>query len=327
MHIIVRSRNEIPILERLLTTHLPALQMNHLILEINYGFAYQSHPEVAGKSGLTQADCRALSAIAAQHGVELIPMFNCLGHQSWAQTTFELLTTHPEFDETPELPPHNPDIYCRSWCPLHPEVNPFIFALCDELIEAFDAKAFHVGLDEVFILGKCPRCKEVPTAELFAKAVNDYHAHFVGKRSQTLMIWGDRLLDSATTPYGTWEASDNGTAPAIDRIPKDIVICDWHYEQTPYPSLAYFQEKGFRVLPAAWNRPAHVENLLREALQNRTEKMLGYLATTWENLTVLVEGLEKPLSEAKDPTERDLTTAVRRGAYLAWNGIAPPATG
>lgn len=319
IHILVRSREELPDIERLLATHMPQLHLNHLILEINYNFAYQSHPEVAAENGLTKEDCQQLVALANQNGVKLIPMINCVGHQSWAEKTFELLTSHPEFDETPELPAHNPDIYCRSWCVMHPEVNNVVFALFDELIDAFEADAFHVGLDEVFILGECPRCKPHTTADLFAKAVNDYHRHLVGKRGVTMYLWGDRLLDSATTPYGTWEASANGTSPASEKIPKDVILTDWHYEATEYPSVAYFQQKGFRVIPSGWNKAENVEKLIATSLTNRTDKMLGYLATTWESVGKLVQGLDgDPAANTTDERGRNLPTAVRRGAELAW---------
>ena len=33
------------------------------------------------------------------------------------------------------IPKDNRNIYCRSWCPLHPKVNPIVFALIDELID------------------------------------------------------------------------------------------------------------------------------------------------------------------------------------------------
>ena len=57
----------------------------------------------------------------------------------------------------------------------------------------------------------------------------------------------------------------NGTAPAIDKIPKDIILCDWHYElRDHYPSVAYFQQKGFRVWPASWNNPKAALAFLEE---------------------------------------------------------------
>jgi hypothetical protein len=51
------------------------------------------------------------------------------------------------------------------------------------------------------------------------------------------------------TGYGQWDASENGTAPAIARIPKDIVICDWHYGQpADFPSIRLFQDAVERGL-------------------------------------------------------------------------------
>jgi len=320
MHVLVNSRANLPAVEQLITERLPQHRLNQLILEIDYNFRYKSHPEVAEEGGLTVEDCRRLTELARKNNVRLIPMINCLGHQSWAERTGKFLTAHPEFDETPDLPPNNPGIYCRSWCPSHPDVNKVVFSLFDELIDAFQADAFHVGMDEVFILGECPRCKGKDNADLFARAVNDYHAHLVGKRGVRMMMWGDRLLDSATMPYGKWEASANGTAPAIDRIPKDIILCDWHYEKTDYPSVQYFLDRGFPVWPSGWNREENTVRLVGTALRNRGERMMGYLATTWGSVDILAGGLagdEKALANKNVP---ELIASIKRGAQMAWEG-------
>ena len=160
------------------------LGINAVVAEINYGFQYQSHPELASPNGSNKEQIGKLVAECKAHRVRLIPQFQCLGHQSWSKRTDILLTKYPQFDETPGLYPNNEGIYCRSWCPLHPEVNPIIFSLMDELIDAFQADALHVGLDEVFLIGEdaCPRCKGKDKAELFAKAVNDYHKHLVEEK-------------------------------------------------------------------------------------------------------------------------------------------------
>jgi hypothetical protein len=51
-------------------------------------------------------------------------------------------------------------------------------------------------------------------------------------------MWGDRLIDGKKYDFGEWEASTNGTAAAIDLIPKDIIVCPWHYElRDNYPSI------------------------------------------------------------------------------------------
>lgn len=269
---------------------LAEIGVNVIIAEVNYHFAYDTHPELreSGPEGvpgyITREAARGLSAACRALGIRLIPQFQCLGHQSWAKQTFALLRHYPEFDETPGQYPDNEGIYCRSWCPSHPEVNPIIYDLFDELIEAFEADALHVGLDEVFLIGSdhCPRCRGHAPADLFAQAVKDYHRHLVGQRGMEMLMWGDRLLDDATTGYGEWEASRNGTAAAIKDIPKDIIICDWHYElRDAYPSIPIFLDRGFRVLPAGWRNEQAVSALIADAQKVASPLMLGYLGTTW----------------------------------------------
>ena len=70
--------------------------------------------------------------------------------------------------------------------------------MMDELIDAFEADAFHVGMDEVLVIAskQCPRCNDKTPAEAFAKAVNDYHRHLVEEKKVTMLMWGDRLIDA-----------------------------------------------------------------------------------------------------------------------------------
>ena len=167
-----------------------------------------------------------------KHGISVIPQFQSFGHQSWAKDTWPLLTKYPELDLTPGAFPGNEGLYCREWDPMNPRVYQIVFALIDEIIDAFDADAIHVGMDEVFLIGNdaAPATKGKDPAEVYAKAVNDMYGHIVKKRGRTMLMWGDRLIDAARYDYGEWEASKNSTWPAVYMIPKDIVICDWHYE-------------------------------------------------------------------------------------------------
>jgi len=158
------------------------------------------------------------------------------------------------------------------------------FTLDDELIDAFEADALHVGMDEVFLIANenCPRCQGKNPAELLAKAVNDLYDHIVKKRGLEMLMWGDRLIDDAATGYGEWEASMNKTYPAVDLIPNDIIICDWHYEKRKsYPSIPMFLDKGFRVLPTSFNKVRAVKALIDDSLTFSSERMLGYLSTIW----------------------------------------------
>ena len=266
--------------------HLAKLGINLIVAEMDYNFEYVSHPELRGPDPVSLDTVKKMVALCRSLNIRLIPEFQTLGHQSWAEKTFGLLTKYPQFDETPGQFPGNKEIYCRSWCPLHPDIPPIINALYDELIDAFEADALHVGMDEEFLIGSefCSRCKGRDPAELFAKAVKDAYDHIVVKRGKEMLMWGDRLLDGEATGYGEWEASMNGTFPAVDKIPKDIIICDWHYElnaTNTYPSIPFFLEKGFRVLPTSFRNPAQVKILIDYSLQVPGDRMLGHLCTIW----------------------------------------------
>ena len=98
-----------------------------------------------------------------------------------------------------------------------------------------------------------------------------------------MLMWGDRLLDSKATGYGMWEASENQTYFAIDMIPNDIIICDWHYnKREDYPSIPFFLGKGFRVLPSGWKDIEATRAFIAFSQKFKDDKrMLGYLCTTW----------------------------------------------
>lgn len=287
IHLFLNSTDEIPILERAIKEAFAPSGVNVLIVEVNYNFAFKSHPELAHDGAVTKDDARALAALCREQGIRLIPQFNCFGHQSWASRTADLLLKYPELDVSPEIPADNQGIYCRSWNPLHPKTNETVFALFDELIDAFQADAFHVGMDEVFLYPEAgdPYFNGETHAQVFAKAVNDYHGYLT-RKGVTMLIWGDRLLDKATMPYHNYECSAVGTAEAIDQISKDIVICDWHYlKMKDYPSVRYFQSKGFRVWPSSWRPAPNAVTLFEAAKKDATDKMIGHLCTTWCGIT------------------------------------------
>jgi len=259
--------------------------VNLLILEVDYDYQFQSHPELRGSPHpITRQGARRLAQACRHNSIRLVPEFQCLGHQSWAGTTFALLTRYPDLDITPGAFPGNQGLYCREWDPLNPKVNEIVFALIDEIINAFDADMIHVGMDEVFLIGyeKSPSTFGHDPASVFAKAVNDLHDHISGQKQKTMLMWGDRLIDGDRYQYGSWEGSTNGTAAAIDSIPKDIIICDWHYElRDEYPSVPLFLEKGFRVLPTSWRDAAASRALIEYSQTWRSPAMLGHLFTRW----------------------------------------------
>ena len=271
--------------------------VNTVILRVDFNYQYTSRPELGSRSGLSLADVKKLVAVCRTHRIRLIPQINLLGHQSWQRTTGRLLQVYPEFDETPwvKVPEKyawpNPDgLYCRSYCTLHPQVHEVVLPLVDEICDAFETDAFHAGMDEVFYLGesRCPRCGGKDKAELFAGEVKVIRDRLHAKQRQ-LWIWGDRLLDGKVSGMGEWEASINNTARAVDLIPRDVVICDWHYERAD-ATPAYFALKGLSVVTCPWTNPKSASQQLQDMLRFRAQsappmkpRFQGMVQTVWSD--------------------------------------------
>ena len=279
-------------------------RVNTLILRVDYNYRYKLHPELVDSPALSEADVKKIVRACRQNNIRIIPQINLLGHQSWANHTGRLLQAYPQFDETPgvKMPEKyewpNPDnLYCKSYCPLHPDLHKVIFDVVDEVCDVFEADAFHAGMDEVFYLGddKCPRCSGRDKAELFAAEVTRIRDHLAANKRE-LWIWGDRLLDGKTTGLGMWEASFNNTHRAIDMIPKDVVICDWHYERAD-KSAVYFAMKGLRVITCPWREPdtavLQVTDMVAFRQQSSGEmkdRFRGVAETVWSPVNSFLNG-------------------------------------
>jgi hypothetical protein len=279
-------------------------QVNTLILRVDYNYQYATHPELRDSIALSKNDIKKLTEACKKNKMRVIPQINLLGHQSWGNKNLNLLTKYPQFDETPHVVmpekytwPNADGLYCKSYCPLHPDVHKIVFELVDELCDVFETDAFHAGLDEVFYIGddKCPRCGGRDKAELFANEVKVIRDHLV-LRNRQLWMWGDRLLDGKTTGLGMWEASMNNTHRAIDLIPKDVIICDWHYER-PDKSPVYFAMKGLSVITCPWRNPANgvaqVNDMIafrQSATAEMKERYQGIVQTVWSNAGFFLDG-------------------------------------
>ncbi|HOK25865.1 MAG TPA: family 20 glycosylhydrolase [Bacteroidales bacterium] len=291
-------------------------KVNTLILRVDYNYEYKSHPELRDSIALSKRDVKKLVEVCRDNKITIIPQINLLGHQSWANRTGNLLRVYPQFDETPwvKMPEKyswpNPDrLYCKSYCPLHPEVHKIVFELVDEICDVFEAGAFHAGMDEVFYIGEdqCPRCGGRDKAELFAGEVTLIRNH-LAQKGRRLWIWGDRLIDGKTTGIGEWEASFNNTHRAIDMIPKDVVICDWHYE-SPLPTAVYFAMKGFDVVSCPWRKPevgvAQINNIIlfrNSSTPEMKEHFKGVVQTVWSGVKQFLDSYYGKSTEASENT-------------------------
>jgi len=282
---------------------------NMLFMEIGDAYPYRSHPEVTPEWAWSRAQWEEYLNAARSLGIEPIPLINSLGHQ----TETGLGLAHPEMRE-------DPDGWCL--CPQHPDTLRCLCEMIDELIDLFQPRAFHVGLDEADMPGRpqtfcvCPKCKDTDGGELFANHILGLHEHITGQGLEMLM-WPDMLL---------WEPRQNqinglrtGTWRAIDRLPRDIILVDWIYGVVKeYVGTRYFLDHGFRVMGATWNEPLAVADYARFAADHQ---MYGMCATTWAGMLLPNWPLDCLLLGGKyfqDPYYPDFARAAEEAKTLAY---------
>ena len=104
-----------------------------------------------------------------------------------------------------------------------------------------------------------------------------------------MWMWGDRFILASELGYVDWGwgSSRNYTYPAIDRVPKDIVICDWQYDHA-VPTPPYFIRHGLSVVECPWwvqdvalKELATMRDLAAASDAAAAARSLGIMQTTW----------------------------------------------
>ena len=187
------------------------------------------HGSVAGGKLLEKQQVRELCDFARELGFELIPEVQSFGHVQYI--TF----VHPEIAEIdPDQQEAHTDardadvppalFYKHSYCPQHPKSYEIIHDLIDEIVEVVRPQRFvHCGHDEIYQLGLCPKCRNIPRDQLYEMHVRDLY-DYITKKGLSLMLWGDMVQ-----PVSKYQCY-----PALDRLPRDIVWLDfiWYFHLT-----------------------------------------------------------------------------------------------
>lgn len=104
---------------------------------------------------------------------------------------------------------------------MHEKSYELIYDIIDEIVEVVRPERYvHMGHDEIYQIGLCPRCRDKDHADLYALHVTRMH-DYLAKKGLKMMIWSDML--QPTQQYKTH--------PAAERLPRDIVMLDfiWYF--------------------------------------------------------------------------------------------------
>lgn len=257
-----------------LLTQSAAAGYNAVGLYLEHRFAYRSAPWAAAPGVVTpeiiQRVLQRIRAAKSPAAPRVIPFLNTLGHMEGfirSQDGWYLGETH----EVGRL--------SLQICPSRTECIDFARNLVRNAMETFDDEWVHIGGDEAYELGNCPKCKERVAKSGKAGLFGEYYGdlcRWVIKQGRRPCVWGDMLLEHPE---------------AMDHLPRETVIFDWQYFNRPRVSTRRLRDKGFDVVcspsiqtyNSIWGFLRDTQdNIDQHAEDSRELGALGLCVTTWE---------------------------------------------
>lgn len=179
------------------------------------------HSDNGGGRVLGHDQIRVIIRRADALGLEIIPEVPCLSHCDY------LLVRHPELAERPEDP------YPDTYCPSNPASYDLLFDILSEVVDVFRPRIVNIGHDEYYSIGLCDKCRNRHAPEIYAADIARIH-DFLSERGVRTMIWAEKLIDAhfidSGTPCGGAEKPRTpATFPAIDLVPRDLLLLHWYW--------------------------------------------------------------------------------------------------
>ena len=269
------SRGKVPRLETMkeLVKRLAGWKINELQLYIENVFTFKRHPEIGkGYSPFTPQEILSLQDDCRRHHIRLVGSLASFGH-------LEKILVLPQYRHLGELPGFSDFPGGATLCPLDPGSIKLVTELYDEFLPLFDADDFNVCCDETWELGKGrskSRADRVGTGRIYLDFLLKIYrlCEHHGKR---MNLWADILLKYPEL---------------LDKLPKDIVLLNWEYEQdgTNIARTRQIAESGlaFMVCPgtSSWQThgsrmPNSMANVANFAEMGRKFHAEGLLNTDW----------------------------------------------
>lgn len=223
---------------------------------------------------LTQAQVRELIEYCNARGIEVYPEVPTMSHANY------LLLPHREFAEIREDP--NPDVYC----PNAPGLYDYVFDVMGEIIDVFRPRYVHIGHDELYNAGVCPRCKGQLPYVLYSNDIIRIH-DWLAEKGIKCMMWGEKLLPAfkGTCGYGgagmirqqtdgSWKSVSPVLYECVTMLPRDILMLHWYWSFDKELDKVY-GEYGY---PMAYGNSCL---LSMEDWEHRREGTLGAAVSNW----------------------------------------------
>ena len=187
---------------------LAGLGYNTILWEVENNIRWETCPECVSPNAFTKEEFEDILVYSRNLGLEPIPLLQTIGH-------CEYVLKNEKYRRLAELPGR-----IDQYCPQNPEVITFLQKWIDEYLEVFgNIRYFHLGADEAYALGECPRCRadaeKNSLSGLYISHINTLSRPLADKGIRPI-IWGDMILHHPE---------------ALDRLSRKIMIFDWLYDR------------------------------------------------------------------------------------------------
>jgi len=252
---------------------------NALFLYLEGAVRTKTFPELPAEFACEKAEIKEILRLAEAAGLEVIPCVATLGHAEHFLGSEGLAHLR-----------ESGSWYTNMFCPSRRGTYEFLEGYLAEIAALFPSPNFHIGCDEAWALGCCPVCRErlrngEKREDFFLAHIRNIHA-FLGKLGKRVWIWSDMLETFA--------------AEALEKIPKDIVLCEWHYrsERISHDGFqGHFNNLRRRDALALHAKSGHEtvlccgcewSNVADMAEAGRNKGIYGGLLTIWELSTAFL---------------------------------------
>ena len=294
-HLALPHKREREFFEKLVKEVLVPMRYNAIILQISGAMRYDNYPEINEKwiescerfekgewpqpahYGFISRDIWEKDEVASlceyirSFGIEIIPEVQSLSHSQYISTAYPFLaeiedkqtgeTNLYEADERPA------EFYYHNLCPSHPQYYDYIFGVADEVLSVVKPERYiHFGHDEVYILGKCKKCREKGATAVFVDEVTHLN-NYAKSKNLTMMIWSDMLQN------------EHYSVPdARGLVPKDIIMLDFTWYFHPESDIEdRLLSEGYEVVMGNM----YSSHYTRYCERARKKGMIGAEVSTW----------------------------------------------
>jgi len=188
-------------------------------------FQFKNHPEIGkGRGAYSKVDIIELNKFAKQHFVELVPIFQTIGH-------WENILHHPDYWKYGEFPGSN------SLNVANMEIYDLLDEMIGELSECFTSEYFHIAADESWDVGKAASkayVDEVGIAQAYLKHYKKIYDIVKTHGYKTIIVYHDILYKYEEVLSG---------------LPKDMIIMYWRYNtKKKHKVLDTIKEFGLPII-------------------------------------------------------------------------------